>query len=183
MSVQYKGRLHRCSVGWEIVIVVIVKQYRICNASHCCRPIWQTSALIFSASTALRILTFLLWNTLVHIIDQTKFGLCWCYFRNFNANWENRPNIFGRKAENRVYFPFAAEFRYKTAFPVFYGYWEILRNNWRLKWSYFGGNNWHFQLNLVHSLARGVENLSLFPFFSRCDDGKAKKIKLDIKEF
>ena len=93
-------------------------------------------------------------------------------------NWENRPKIIGRKAKNRVYFLFTAEFRSKITCSVFLGYWEIPRNNWSLKWSYFREENWHFQLNLIHFfLAEGVGNISLFAFFSRCDDGKAKKDK------
>ena len=128
--------------------------------------------------TAFTILILLLWSGLVQVIDLTKFGLFASYFRNFTANWENRPKIIGRKAKNRVYFLFTAEFRSKITCSMFLGYWEIPRNNWSLKWSYFREENWHFQLNLIHFfLAEGVGNISLFAFFSRCDDGKAKKDK------
>ena len=61
-----------------------------------CELIVQTSALIFSASTA-----------------HTMFKFC--------TVQQARANVYGRKASNRFYFPFTADFCSKTAYPVFVG--------------------------------------------------------------
>ena len=62
-------------------------------------PILQTVAFIFSASTTLTILKFLLCERHVKVIHRTKFGLVLSYFRFFKENCQSCVKIFysGRK--------------------------------------------------------------------------------------
>ena len=150
MSVQYKARLHRCSVRWEIPVWLWNK--RINNKAKFPNFSPQIQLHLQSCNFCCG-LASCRWFT------RRNIG----FFRVILGNVQTQDMVQVQKLEKHIDFVFSAAVRFKTWRAVLLGYLAMLGNNHHFKWWYFSEL---FNENLIHFLLCGEH--FIFVLFISC---------------